>query len=375
MKKALCLAVLVSLSLSTTALAQHKAEDYLKKSQALLMKRDLEGAIAAVDKAIELKADYADAYAHRSNLRMMKGDISAALADLDKALLINTDLTAAYVTRGRLRMITGDVKGALNDFDNAIARGRRSDEVFSSRGAMKLMTDDPKGALADYNVAVSMAPDRVGHYIGRASARERLGDQAGALADYTYVIDSFELREKQGKIRKAGTPDMRSPIMSGTERPTSNPQVTTRIDTIVTMNPESESTMTAEEMEYLPNVAGAYMNRAQIYAKKGDPDAALADLNKSISVYPHFAAFETRAEEWKKRGDLGAALTDLNKSIELQPGRAFAYLERGATLVLMGKDAEAEKDFSQCLALDPGLQTTVELRRTEAKKQRQKESP
>jgi len=375
MKRAFCLAILVGLSLGTTALAQHKAEDYLKQSQSLLMKRDLEGAIAAVDKAIELKDDYADAYVHRSSLRMMKGDISTALADLDRALLINTDLTAAYITRGHLRMITGDIKGALSDLDNAIARGQRSDDIFSSRGAMKLMTDDPKGALSDFNVAISMAPKRIGHYLGRASARERLGDQAGAIVDYDYVIDSFELREKQGKIKKPGTQDMSSPIISGTERPTSNPKVTTRTDTVVTMNPEAEVSMTAEEMEYLPNVAGAYLNRAQIYIERRDSDAAMVDLNKSVSVYPHFAAYDIRAQEWKKRGDLNGALADLNRSIELQPGRAFAYLERGATLVLMGKDAEAEKDFSECLALDPSLKATVESRRTEAKKQKQKDSP
>ena len=141
---------------------------------------------------------------------------------------------------------------------------------------------------------------------------------------------------------------------------------------VVTMNPEAEENMTAEEMEYLPNVAGAYLNRSQIYSQKGDAAAALADLNKSIAVFPHFGAYEMRAKLLLARGDLDAALADLNKSVELQPTAALGYLSRGEILMLMGKDEAAEKDFSKALMLDPGFKTMVESRRADAKQKREK---
>jgi tetratricopeptide (TPR) repeat protein len=141
------------------------------------------------------------------------------------------------------------------------------------------------------------------------------------------------------------------------------------------MNPEAEATMTAEEMEFLPNVAGAYMNRAQILIKKGDSEAAIADLSKSIELYPLHPTYQLRATELQKRGNLSGALADLSTSIELQPGNAFAYLDRGALLILMGRDEEAEKDFKRCLELSPDLSSTVDYRRAEAKKQREKSSP
>ncbi len=369
---------LIVVSVGSTAFAQKTAEDFYKLSQKRLMDRDLDGALAAIDKAIELKPDMARLYGRRSELRIMKGLLDAALADLDKALLLDPELSMAYAARGNLRMMKSDMQGAMNDFDNAIVRGERSANVFAMRARLRLMLNNPEGALSDFNAAISMNSNRVGNYLGRAAARSQTGDKAGALADYTYVIDAFEQEERKGTApdkdaRKARANDIISPVIHGPETTTpGDSKVTTKTTMVATINPEAEETMTAEEMEYLPNVAGAYMNRAQILITKGDSEAALADLNKSVAVYPHFSAYEMRATLLRTRGDLTAALADFNKSIELQPGMAFTYLERGVTLMLLGRDEEAEKDFSKVLTQNPEYKTTVDHRRAEAKQQRTK---
>ncbi|HUS12358.1 MAG TPA: tetratricopeptide repeat protein [Pyrinomonadaceae bacterium] len=54
---------------------------------------------------------------------------------------------------------------------------------------------------------------------------------------------------------------------------------------------------------------------------------------------------------------------------------AFFYLDRGAALREIGKDDEAEKDFSRAVELDPGLKLTVEKRRAEAKKGDDQKAP
>lgn len=363
---------------SSTAFGQKTAEDFYKLSQKRLMERDLDGALAAIDKAIELKPDMASLYGRRSELRIMKGFLDAALADLDKALLLDPELSMAYAARGNLRMMKSDMQGAMNDFDNAIVRGERSANVFAMRARLRLMLHNPEGALSDFNAAISMNSNRVGNYLGRAAARSQTGDKDGALADYTYVIDAFEEAERKGtapdkEARKAHANDIISPVIHGPEitKP-GDSKVTTKTTMVATINPEAEETMSAEEMEYLPNVAGAYMNRGQIHKTNGDTDAALADLNKSVAVYPHWGAYETRGEVWRTRGDLNAALADFNKSIELQPDMVFTYLERGVTLMLAGRDEEAEKDFSMVLTLSPMFKTMVETRRAEAKQQRTK---
>ncbi|HEV2829460.1 MAG TPA: tetratricopeptide repeat protein [Pyrinomonadaceae bacterium] len=378
-----CLSLVI---LAAPAFAQKTAEDYLKASRTRLENRDLDGALAALDKAVELKPDFAEAYFERHRLHMLKGALDPALADLNKALLIDPEMKLAYVVRGRIRMMKNDVEGALSDFDNAVGKGYRSDEVYSARANLRMMKQDYGGAISDFNTAISMNPGRIGYHLGRGAARAASGDEAGALADYTEIINRFEQKESErlaaGKGERKATPfDMTSPLIKG---PESSAKVVTnskgetvhgvtRTDTTVTI--KLDTNMTPEQMEYLPNVAGAYLNRAGIYIKRGDSDAALADLNKSISIHPFFAALQMRAQEFRKRGDLNAAIADLTKAIEQQPQMAFFYVDRGAALQAIGKDAEAEKDYARAVELDPGLKLTVEKRRAETKKGGEQKSP
>lgn len=371
---------------ASPTLAQSAAEDHLKTSRARLQNRDLDGALATLDKAIELKPDFAEAYVQRNRLHMMKGAMDSALADLDKALLIDPEMKQAYFERGRIRMMKNDMKGALSDLDNAIGRGYQSDEVYSSRANLRVMTRDFEGAISDFNTAISMNPGRIGHYLGRGAARSVAGDYDGALLDYTYVIDKFEQEEHDrsaaGKGERRSAPfEMTSPVISGPESSTGNEKTSpsgktvrevTKTEAVVAMRVNTGPGMTAEKMEYLPNVAGAYLNRGSILSKRGDSDAAIADLNKSITIHPFFAAYYDRGKEFRKRGDLSAAIADFTKAIELRPQMASFYLERGVALVEIGKDDEAEKDFAKALSLVPRLKTTVESRRAEAQAQREK---
>jgi tetratricopeptide (TPR) repeat protein len=379
-----CLTLVI---LAPPAYAQKTAEDYLKASRTRLETRDLDGALAALDKAVELKPDFAEAYFERHRLHMLKGALDPALADLNKALLIDPEMKQAYVLRGRIRMMKNDMNGALSDFDNAVVKGYRSDEVYSSRANLRMMKQDYEGAISDFNTAISMNPGRIGYHLGRGAARAASGDEEGALADYTEIINRFEQKESErlaaGKGERKATPfDMTSPVISGPESP--NTKVVTnskgqtirgvtRTDATVTM--KFDTNLTAEQMEYLPNVAGAYLNRAGIYIKRGDSDVALADLNKSITIHPFFAALQMRGQEFRKRGDLNAAIADFTKAIEQQPQMAFFYVDRGAALQAIGKDDEAEKDFARAVELDPGLKTTVEKRRAETKKGGDQKSP
>lgn len=381
MKKISTLACFLALSVFVpTVVAQRTAEDHYKTSYSLLRNRDLDGALAALDKAIALKPDYAQAYAQRARLRTMKGQIDTALVDFDKALQIDSEMTEVYVSRARIRMMRSDMRGALSDLDNAIVRGHRSDDVYSSRAQLRMMTQDIQGAISDLNTAVSMNPNRIGHYLARGAARERSGDHDGAIIDYKYIIDKFEEEERArlaaGKpARQATDFDIKSPVISGpeTSSPGKNGKETGKTEGMAAIMVNTGPGMTPEKMEYLPNVAGAYLNRAAIYRKRGDSEAAMTDLNKSIAIDPHFfAAYYDRGRELQKRGDLGAAFADFSKVIERQPRLAAAYVERGSTLLLMGKDAEAEKDFAQGLALDARMATMIENRRTEAKNQREK---
>lgn len=376
--------------LATPIFAQTTAEEYFEASQTRLRDRNLPGAIAALDKAIELKPDFARAYLQRGRLHLMQGAVDATLADFDKALLIDPDLAEAYAERAMLRRMKNNDSGALSDLDNAIVRGVRSDMIYSERSSLRMMAGDLKGALTDAEAAISINPNRIGNYLSRAAARRATGNDDGALADYNYIIDRFEKKETErlaaGKPERTAPPfDLTSPVISSERPAISNPEGPGTPDAPKGAKPlravpfmegqaviKLEPGMTPEQMEYLPNVGGAYMSRAQIHKKKGDSKAAIEDLTESIKIFPFFGAYSDRARELRQAGDLNGAIADFSKAIELAPNMAPFYLDRAMTYLEMNRDEEAEKDFAQALTLNPGLQSTIESRRAEMKGKREK---
>jgi tetratricopeptide (TPR) repeat protein len=67
-----------------------------------------------------------------------------------------------------------------------------------------------------------------------------------------------------------------------------------------------------------PADAAAYRERALLWVRKQDDDAALADLDVAVSLDPADAhAFALRGLIWESRGDLQRALSDLNTAIGL----------------------------------------------------------
>lgn len=111
-----------------------------------IRKRILDGALSDFSKAIELKADYANAYVNRGVVRGLKRDIHGAIADIRKGVEIdpksvsdsdrgnfsspfielnqfitnNPSAARAYVMRGILRLLQRRETDATNDFKKSL---------------------------------------------------------------------------------------------------------------------------------------------------------------------------------------------------------------------------------------------------------------
>ena len=62
----------------------------------------------------------AKGYVHRAGLRCRKGDRSGALADLDRAIDLDPSMATGYFARGDLKRVGGDPDGAIADLTIAI---------------------------------------------------------------------------------------------------------------------------------------------------------------------------------------------------------------------------------------------------------------
>jgi predicted aspartyl protease/cytochrome c-type biogenesis protein CcmH/NrfG len=121
---------------------------------------------------------------------------------------------------------------------------------------------------------------------------------------------------------------------------------------------KSDAGTATDNNDATPKTASDYALRGEAYLSRGEPQAAIADLNEAIRMAPDQAdyyAARGRAFWANKQSD--AALSDLNKSLSLDPKNLEALLLR-ARLHFMHKDrASAAVDVTAASTLAPAGST------------------
>ena len=161
--------------------AQPAAVAFMAQSDRLAQAGDLDGALAALDRAIELAPSDHRAFIRRGMLRLAKGDFAGASADLDTALELDPDKAEGHYYRAAAYAQQGDAAGAIAEYTKSLAI-RASAPAFSNRAQQFASKRDIEPALADAERAVALRGSGYDYYI-RATIWEAKGDAARALAD------------------------------------------------------------------------------------------------------------------------------------------------------------------------------------------------
>ena len=281
------------------------AKGYVHRAGLRCRKGDRSGALADLDRAIDLDPSMATGYFARGDLKRVGGDPDGAIADLTIAIQLNPNFPRAYVSRGNAHRNKGEANAAVADFNKAIRLDAKSALAYIGRGMARL----PAGtAIRDFNRAIRLDPKSPEAFFGRGWAHFSRGDAAGAISDLTRAID---------------------------------------------LNPQHSV---------------AFMFRGEAYRDKGETDRAIADLTEAIRLgVPDWGyAYGQRGVERLRKGDFKGALVDLTKSIEShskQPSRSGAtdaklaalYLSRGTALLGSGDARSSISDLNFAVRMDPSL--------------------
>jgi tetratricopeptide (TPR) repeat protein len=224
---------------------------YAIRGDVLFKKRNLDKAIEAYSKGIELDPDHVGLLNGRGWAHESKGQDDLALADYNLALRKRPNFPMAYNNRGTLHLRQGALQSALDDFDAAL---RIKNDLYAphlNRGRVLFLNRDYEGALAEFAAAEAADPKP---------------GVPGAFRCNIYT--------EQGKLDDA-------------------------VDECSKVIAKS------------PNYQYAMTSRAEAYIRKGNLDAALKDLTAVLAVNPNnvFAHLE-RGEIFERRRDLAQARTD-----------------------------------------------------------------
>ncbi len=242
------------------------------------------------------------------------------------AAQINTD---QVMNIGRNALYFEDYILSIQYFNQVIKAKPYLADPYFYRAIAKLELEDYKGAEEDCSLAIARNPFIVDAYQVRGIARQTLKDYEGAIADYNEGLKHM--------------PEHRVFLM--------NKAVS---ECEIKQYEQADSTY-SKLLKIYPNYANAYLGHAQLRLLQHDTVAAIADIDKSISISKTIpSAYVMRAEinmEYNK--DFTAALADMDEAIKLEPHYAGYFINRAYMKYNLDDYFGAMADYDYALGLDP----------------------
>jgi tetratricopeptide (TPR) repeat protein len=95
-------------------------------------------------------------------------------------------------------------------------------------------------------------------------------------------------------------------------------------------------------------------NRGLELHNAGNLDAALAEYEKAIALFPRYIdAYNNRANIKLSRGDVAGAIDDYSKAIQIAPDSHLGYFNRGVVYMNSGDFDNAIADFTKSIEAMP----------------------
>ena len=333
---------------------------------------DLEGAVVALDSAVEIAVGQppADADFDWSRLtpdsRFGIGDIYVRAKRYDRSHRIIESLTEepamALLLGARIKLDEGDPAAALADYQEAF-------KTFPSNPAARYLAGRAAVEVNEFDLAIDLYQDALRSDAAGTDAGLVLGQMLIAEGRFSYAIDTLGFflvghPHEPHAIRAMGQAGSAAGMLGFAEK------------VRLSMAPDSDwlGLVIADHAADIaklssPAAAIAYLESS---SKLDDPKnfeafsawIALAKIVKSEQVESRIATYLTDHKDTNgasmiasrvhyEAGENDEALTALDRAIELNPLLPFGHAERGKLLVEADRLEEALESFDRARELDP----------------------
>ena len=307
---------------------RREADDLYRRSWELHQQGDLNGALGALERALELDPGRGELWSTRAALRSEAGDLVGAERDLDRALELDQGLPDIWRNRGIVKAMQGGLEESEADFTRALEIDPYHVPSLRDRAVTRLKLGNPQGSQEDLNRALQLAPDDPDLLYNRALARIDMGDQRGARADLDEAEGGHHDRARLLKVRA---------------------NVRLGLDDLEGARADCEAAMA---MGSPP--ADLLATRGHVRLRQGDARGALEDCAAAEAKDPLTMGLgEVKAgahlalEEWT------AARQVCDDTLRRDPQDPFAWYGRGMALHELGDAEGARASLSRFLQLAP----------------------
>lgn len=297
------------------------------RARALFAGRDYPAALAEATGVVEADPKNVDGWLTLAYVHRVK-DQAEAMKALERAVALAPDCAEARALRAVERLSAEDLPGAEEDVESALRLNPRSPTAFLARASLRHARKDSKAALDDAGRAIELDPLSSHAHLRRGMIWSDAGDYAKAVADYTRAIEL----------------DPRWPTAYGNRG----------IAHFYAKRFDDARADYARALALDPAHVWTLHASGTLHMNRGDFAAAIADYTKALEIRPGYElTWRNRGACKLKLRDYDGAIRDLTRAIEANPALAYAYFQRGRAHELTGAEEKARADYDACVERDP----------------------
>ena len=175
----------------------------LKSNYYLLVRQDMEKAAAALDMWADLFPDDLLAYQARLQIQTLRDDRDGALASLEKILELDPAQRDVLLQIGDLHESMGDFAAAEGAFQAYAEEFPENPEVLARLAELSRRSGDLDRARQLYDRALILAPSDVGLLVGLGTLEQAAGDFQAALTQFEEAMGTADTPEERSQVYSA----------------------------------------------------------------------------------------------------------------------------------------------------------------------------
>ena len=268
-------------------------------------------AIAHLQKALEIRPDYAEAHYSLAMALAGCGQVDSAIAHYQKALEIKPDYAEAHNNLALVLVGHGQVDSAIAHYQKALEIKPGLAEAHYNLGNAMSGRGQVDSAIAYYLKALQIKPDHAEAHYNLGNAMSGRGQLDGAIAHYQKALEiKPDYAEAHYNLGNA---------MSGRGQ----------LDEAIAHYQKA--------LEIKPDCAEAHNSLAVALVDRGQIDEAIAHFQKVLKIKPDYAEVHYNlAVTVTGRGSIDEAITHFQKALQIKPD--FAQARQSLSGVLSARE-------------------------------------
>jgi len=223
--------------------------------------------------------------------------------EMDAPSMYQMESVVLLRNRARLHFSLGQPERALEDYATLLRHEPSNSEAHLDRGIIYQRLGRHREALADYDLAIAWSPPYDEAYFNRAQMLSALGRKDEALEDYRYVLE-LEPDHLGAHVHRAGLLFERGELTAARQdvdralaRSPRHAKALCMLGLLEMAQSRWAEAQSAFDLalESDNSEATAWINRATLHFRRGEPEAALRDLDRALQLRPDATALYNRA--------------------------------------------------------------------------------